>query len=133
MPQAYYQGHKGRFVLTDYANDIFTFSSWTYRDENRIVDISNTLANGKEQYIENLVGGTITGDGFLTQYLYEEVAAKLLKPGQEIKVNLYLDWTVTPKLGFTDVDAVIQDFETNMDINGTATFTLTAVVSEPKL
>lgn len=133
MPQAYYQGHKGRFVLTDESNDIFTFSSWTYRDENRIVDISNTLANGKEQFIENLVGGTITGDGFLTQYLYDRVASKLLKPGQEIKVNLYLDWFVTPKIGFTDIDAVIQDFETNLDINGTATFTLTAVVSEPKL
>jgi hypothetical protein len=133
MPQAYYQGYKGRFVLTDYDNDIFTFSSWIYRDENRIIDISNTYSNGKEQFIENLIGGTITGEGFLTKYLYEEVASKLLKPGQEIKVNLYLNWESNPKLGFTSIDAVIQDFETTVDVSGTATFTLNAVISEPKL
>jgi len=133
MPQSYYQGYKGRFVLTDYDDDIFTFSSWTYRDENRIIDITNTYSNGKEQFIENLIGGTITGEGFLTQYLYEEVASKLLKPGQEIKVNLYLNWDANPKIGFTNIDAVIQDFETTVDVSGTATFTLNAVVSEPKL
>jgi hypothetical protein len=133
MPQAYYQGYKGRFVLNTYPDNIFTFSSWTYRDENRIIDITNTYSNGKEQFIENLVGGTITGDGFLTQLLYEEVASKLLKPGQEIKVNLYLNWESNPKLGFTSIDAVIQDFETTVDVSGTAKFTLNALVSDPKL
>jgi hypothetical protein len=81
-------------------------------------------------YIGNLNSGSVKAVGFMTDELLDVINGNQLEIGSEVFFDLYLDAANT--LGFTNVACVLDDITYNMDIQQVATFTITALISEPK-
>ena len=128
----YFSGKSGRLVIDGFADDVFKISTWSYVSDKSLVEISNSLSFGKEQYIANLTSGNITAEGFMTNTLLDTVFdGTSLVQGQEVLFNLYFDYANT--LGFTNIEAILDEFDFSMDNDGTGKFKITALLSEPKI
>jgi len=137
MPDVYFSGFLGRMVIATFPDDIFTCTNWSYVKDKGLVDITNSLSFGKNQYIPNLQGGTIKADGYVTERLMEEIFNDdpnnpALAAGTEVKFDLYFEFGDV-NIGFTDIDAIIDELDFSMTNDGTATFTVSARISEPKI
>jgi len=130
MAAIYYAGFSGGFRIQDLPENLFKVNKWTYVQDKGLVDISNTNALGTEMYIGNLNSGSVKAVGFMTDELLDVINNNQLEIGSEVFFDLYLDAANT--LGFTNVACVLDDITYNMDIQQVATFTITALISEPK-
>jgi hypothetical protein len=130
MAAIYYAGFSGGFRIQDLPENLFKVNKWTYVQDKGLVDISNTNALGTEMYIGNLNSGSVKAVGFMTDELLDVINGNQLEIGSEVFFDLYLDAANT--LGFTNVACVLDDITYNMDIQQVATFTITALISEPK-
>jgi len=130
MAAIYYAGFSGGFRIQDLPENLFKVNKWTYVQDKGLVDISNTNALGTEMYIGNLHSGSVKAVGFMTDELLDVINGNQLEIGSEVFFDLYLDAANT--LGFTNVACVLDDITYNMDIQQVATFTITALISEPK-
>lgn len=130
MAAIYYAGFSGGFRIQDLPENLFKVNKWTYVQDKGLVDISNTNALGTEMYIGNLHSGSVKAVGFMTDELLDVINNNQLEIGSEVFFDLYLDAANT--LGFTNVACVLDDITYNMDIQQVATFTITALISEPK-
>lgn len=134
----YFSGYQGYFTITGF-EEKFTINAWTYTEDRSNVDITNFRAKdgsniGGEQYIANIYTGVITADGFLTEELYEIFNNADVQGGLECKISLYFNYDEDiplNNLGFEDLECIIDNIVFNMDIQSTATFTLTANLSVP--
>jgi hypothetical protein len=133
----YFAGKFGSFQLNDIAENIFPIMNWTYENNRANVDITNMRSKytfndlGGESFIKNLVQGTITAQGQMTQELLAFLLVGTLDPGTEAVFNLYFLYTEDDKLGFEELDCVISKFDYNMDIQSSGTFTITANLAVP--
>lgn len=135
MAAKYFAGKTGYATIEGFPAGRLKISSWNYVDDNNLVEITNTRSYGKQQFIGNLQGGTITCDGYMTDDLLNNLKPgnnQLLFGGKEVVFDLYLDYDAFPKLGFTDIDAIIDDLTYGFDVNGVATFQIKANINEPK-
>lgn len=137
MPDIYFSGYLGRMVVQGFPENIFTVTNWSFVKDKGLVDVTNSLSFGKNQFIGNLRGGTIRADGYVTERLMEEVfnddpLDPSLESGQEVKFDLYFEFGDV-NVGFTDIDAIIDELDFSMTIDGTGAFTVTARISEPKI
>lgn len=133
----YFQGYKGRMVIDGYAPDVFKVNRWQYVSDKSLVDITNSLSFGKDQFIKNLTSGTITAEGYMTETLVTQVfdpnGASPLEQGQEVVFDLYFDYIANTKIGFENIDAIIDEFDFAVDNAGTGTFRIRALLNEPKI
>jgi hypothetical protein len=133
----YFAGKFGSFQITDIAENIFPIMNWTYDNNRSNVDITNMRSKytfnelGGESFIKNLVQGTITAQGQMTKELLTFLLLGTLDAGTEAVFNLYFKYTEDDKFGFEELDAVIDKFEYNMDIQSSGTFTITANLAVP--
>jgi hypothetical protein len=132
MPAKYFAGRSGYFTIDDFPERQFAMFNWSYVKDKGLVDISNTNAFGTEQYIGNLHAGSVTAEGYITDTLVDIINdVNGLQIGNEIVLNLYVD--ANTALGFTGINAVLDDITFDMPLDGAATFVLKAIISEPKL
>lgn len=130
MPD-YYAGKKGRMVVQGLSDDLLRMESWSYQQDRSNVDITNSLSFGKDQFIPNLQSGRIRGSGFVTNTLVTTISSNDLRTGQEVKFDLYFD--KDGNVGFKDIDAIIDDFEFEVTVDGASRWRVTASVSEPRI
>lgn len=130
MPD-YYAGKKGRMVVQGLSDDLLRMESWTYQEDRSNVEITNSLSFGKDQFIQNLQSGRIRGSGFVTNTLVTTIQGNDLMTGQEVKFDLYFD--KAGNVGFKDIDAIIDEFEFEVSVDGTSKWRVTASVSEPRI
>lgn len=133
MPAKYFAGKNGFVNIVGFPNGLFKITDWTYIRDKGLIDITNTKSNGTTQYIGNLNAGSITASGYMTDALLEEALDEFsdFQGGVEVKFDLYLDFDSTPKLGFTDIDAILDDIEFSDSIDGVAEFEIRALVNQP--
>lgn len=133
----YFAGKFGSFQLKNIAENIFPIMNWTYDNNRSNVDITNMRSKytfndiGGESFIKNLVQGTITAQGQMTRELLDFLLVGTLDAGTEAVFNLYFLYTEDDKLGFEELDAIIDKFEYNMDIQSSGTFSITANLAVP--
>ena len=130
MAAIYFAGYLGGFQIQDLPEKLFKVHKWTYVQDKGLVNISNTNALGTEQYIGNLKSGSVKAIGYMTDDLLDVINNNELEIGSEIYFDLYLD--NEDSLGFTNIACVLDDITYTMDIQQVATFTITALISEPK-
>lgn len=140
----YFSGKNGRLTIPDKAmagqvvdsgltNDELKLTSWEFTKVTTPVDISNTRSYGKEQYIGNLSGGTITAEGYMTDTFLESLIQVNIEPGNYVKFDLYFDFNSAPKKGFFGINgvwAIIENFVFSDDYADTGAFSISAIVSD---
>lgn len=128
----YFSGNKGRAVIVGIAADALKIFRWTYVSDKSLVDITNSLSFGKDQFIANLHSGEINAEGYMTDNALDNVFLNdSIVQGQEIQFDLYFDYADTS--GFTNIDCIIDEFDFSMENSGNGKFKIKALISEPKI
>lgn len=133
----YFGGKYGRLRITGFADTLFKLNNWRYEIDKSLLDITNfqsrSQGNPVEQRIGNIFRGTITAEGTMTDTQAAVISANLLKPAQEVVMDLYFYYGAPSNVGFTGIKAIMDSFEFAVDVRGTGTFTLTANLNTPRL
>jgi hypothetical protein len=137
MGDVYFSGYLGRMVIDGFPDDVFTLTDWNYVYDKGLVEITNSLSFGTNQFIGNLRSGTISANGYVTERLMETVFNDdpndpALRPGLEAVFNLYFEYGNTD-VGFTEIPTVIDELDFSMTVDGTGTFSVKARISEPRI
>lgn len=133
MPAKYFAGKNGFVNIVGFPNGTFKINKWTYLTDKSLLEISNTKSQGTTQFIGNFNAGSISASGYMTDELLAEATDEFsdFHGGVEVKFDLYLDFDSIPKLGFTDIDAILDDIQFSDTIDGVATFEIKALVNQP--
>jgi len=133
----YFGGKYGRLRITGFADTLFKLGNWRYEIDKSLIDITNFRSresgNPVEQSIGNIFRGTVTAEGTMTDAQAAVISANLLKPAQEVVMDLYFYYGAPSNVGFTGIKAIMDNFEFSVDVRGTGTFTLTAKLNTPRL
>jgi|688.fasta_scaffold1447693_2 hypothetical protein len=130
MAQTFFAGKSGNVKVDGYQN-VLRVKSWNYVSGKTLLDITNSLSYGTDQFISTLNSGNITLNGFITKQWFDDNIIAFLEQGTEVKVDLYFDNANT--IGFEDIDAVIDEFDFNLDLEGVGIYKMTLLRNEPKI
>ena len=134
----YFIGRRGKLTIPNIKDDGLVVDSgitanelkireWQYTNVKTPIDISNTNAYGKESYIGNLTAGTINCTGYLNDELFNSLYNQInIPPGTYAQFELFVDF---PGSGFT-VWAIIENFTYSIEVSGSVTFSISAIVSD---
>jgi hypothetical protein len=131
MAQVYYCGRQGYFQIE---GSTYPMQNWELSSEVTYPEISNwaaVAAGGPIQmFCPNLVGGTITAEGFLSNAGVP--SSTLVPPVQFPTAGSYAEFTLgvgtVPALAYT-VNALIVNITPSQDITDAGRFTIEAVIS----
>jgi hypothetical protein len=127
----YFAGKSATIKIDGYQNSLHA-RSWNYVSDKSLLDITNSLSFGKEQYIATLKAGTIVMEGYITDTLLNDIINNdIIVQGQEVIVDLFVN--ADSSLGFSNVDAIVDEFIFNTDINDASTYTMKLLLNEPKI
>lgn len=130
MAQTFFAGKSGNVKVDGYQN-VLRVKSWNYVSDKTLLDITNSLSYGTDQFIATLTSGNITLNGFITKQWFDDNINVFLEQGTEVKVDLYFDNANT--IGFKDIDAIIDEFDFNLDLEGVGIYKMTLLRNEPKI
>lgn len=131
MATQYFAG-KGGAVKVDGFDAPLKVSEWNYVSDKSLLEITNSLSFAVSQYIPTIVTGSITLQGFVTDAMFNSIITpENLVQGQEVKVDLY--FKKDGDIGFTNIDAIIDEFDYTLPIDGVGTYKMTLLRNEPKI
>lgn len=130
MAQTFFAGKSGNVKVDGYQN-VLRVKNWNYVSDKTLLDITNSLSYGTDQFIPTLNSGNITLNGYITKQWFDDNIDAFLKQGTEVKVDLYFDNANT--IGFKDIDAIVDEFDFNLDLEGVGIYKMTLLRNEPKI
>lgn len=125
MPVVYYCGKQGSIAINGVA---YPLTNWELSSEVTTPEISNfTVPLGQQMYCPNLIGGTITCEGFLTSAGVPSAGViGLLYP----TAGSYAEFTLGVGVGLSyTVSGLITNITPSQDIQDTARFSIEAQIS----
>jgi hypothetical protein len=126
----YFKGRNANIRVSATMNDLKAFR-WSYAKDKSLIEITNSLSFGVDQFIASLDSGSVTVEGYMTDTFLSLINAGNLEQGEEVEVDLWFNESGT--LGFEDVPMIIEAYTFDVDINEASTYTLTLLRSEPKI
>ena len=130
MAQTFFAGKSGNVKVAGYQNQL-RVKSWSYVSDKTLLDITNSLSYGTDQFIATLTSGNIVLNGFITKQWFDDNIAVFLEQGTEVKVDLFFD--NANNIGFKDIDAIVDEFDYSLDLEGVGTYKMTLLRNEPKI
>jgi hypothetical protein len=124
MPVVYFCGKQGSIAIGGVP---YPLTNWELSSEVTTPEISNfTVPLGQQMYCPNLIGGTITCEGFLTSV---GVPSAAILPGYPT-AGSYAEFTLGVGLGLSyTVAGLITNITPSQDIQDTARFSIEAQIS----
>lgn len=124
MPVVYFCGKQGSIAIGGVP---YPLTNWELSSEVTTPEISNfTVPLGQQMYCPNLIGGTITCEGFLTSV---GVPSAATLPGYPT-AGSYAEFTLGVGLGLSyTVAGLITNITPSQDIQDTARFSIEAQIS----